>query len=256
MSSGGTLAQSLYETIFSLASRFLGALPSSLFFLMTFILAVYFAAGELPRIRDILRMHLPQRANRWLGTRGKSVRSALGGWVSGATPAYGRDISDADHGLFAAAGGFSATVGSDGEFAGCASGVWDGNGADPLGAGGHDDWGYGPGSGANGTLWRGGVAAEYIGTQGAGGHAGTQPAFDAGGHLCRLAAGRALGHDRTAPWEPWCCPSFWPRPGRYSMRRSLALQPLGRGNCAWRPPIRDKTEKVFEGFFTRGCRVW
>lgn len=47
---------------------------------MTFILAVYFAAGELPRIRDILRMHLPQRANRWLGTMGKSVRSALGGW--------------------------------------------------------------------------------------------------------------------------------------------------------------------------------
>lgn len=80
MSSGGTLAQSLYETIFSLVSRFLGALPSSLFFLMTFILAVYFAAGELPRIRDILRMHLPQRANRWLGTMGKSVRSALGGW--------------------------------------------------------------------------------------------------------------------------------------------------------------------------------
>lgn len=81
MSGSGTLAQSLYERIFTLASRFLGALPDSLFFLMTFILAVYFAAGELPRIRDILRMRLPEKANRWLGTMGKSVKNALGGWL-------------------------------------------------------------------------------------------------------------------------------------------------------------------------------
>lgn len=81
MSGSGTLAQSLYEGIFSLVSRFLGALPNSIFFLMTMILAAYFAAGELPRLKELGRLKLPGRVSRWVHTAGGSVRTALGGWL-------------------------------------------------------------------------------------------------------------------------------------------------------------------------------
>ena len=80
MSGSGTLAQKLYEGIFSLVSRFLGALPSSIFFLMTMILSVYFAAGELPRLRELGTLKLPEPVSRWVHTAGGSVRTALGGW--------------------------------------------------------------------------------------------------------------------------------------------------------------------------------
>jgi sporulation integral membrane protein YtvI len=81
LSTGGTLAQSLYEKVFSLVTRCLGALPDSLFFLMTLVLSTYFAAGELPRLRDLVRQVLPDSAQRWLEDVGRSVRLALGGWV-------------------------------------------------------------------------------------------------------------------------------------------------------------------------------
>lgn len=81
MSGSGTLAQSLYEWIFSLVSRFLGALPDSIFFLMTMILSAYFAAGELPRLKELARLRLPEKVSRWLHTVGSSARTALGGWL-------------------------------------------------------------------------------------------------------------------------------------------------------------------------------
>lgn len=80
MSGSGTLAQKLYEGIFSLVSRFLGALPDSIFFLMTLILSTYFAAGELPRLREMGALKLPEPVSRWIHTAGGSVRTALGGW--------------------------------------------------------------------------------------------------------------------------------------------------------------------------------
>lgn len=81
LSSSGTLAQSLYEWIFSVVSRFLGALPGSLFFVMTLILAAYFAAGELPRLREALKIYLPRQAVSWLSAMTAGVKTALGGWL-------------------------------------------------------------------------------------------------------------------------------------------------------------------------------
>lgn len=81
LSGSGTLAQKLYEFIFSLVSRFLGALPSSLFFLMTLILSAYFAAGELPRLRDLMGTYLPGAVKRWAALGAKGIRSALSGWL-------------------------------------------------------------------------------------------------------------------------------------------------------------------------------
>lgn len=80
MSSSGTLAQSMYEHIFSLVTRFLRALPDSVFFLMTLILSAYFAAGELPKLRELGRLYLPGKAVSWGNTAGRSLKSALGGW--------------------------------------------------------------------------------------------------------------------------------------------------------------------------------
>jgi len=81
LSGSGTLAQKLYEFIFSLVTRFLGALPSSLFFLMTLILSAYFAAGELPRIRDLMRTWLPGTVKHWAALGARGVRTALSGWL-------------------------------------------------------------------------------------------------------------------------------------------------------------------------------
>lgn len=80
ISGSGTLAQKLYEGIFSAVSRFLGALPDSIFFLMTLILAAYFAAGELPRLKELGKLKLPEPVTRWMQTVGCSIRTALGGW--------------------------------------------------------------------------------------------------------------------------------------------------------------------------------
>ncbi len=81
VSGSGTLAQSLYEKIFSLVSRLLSALPGSLFFLMTMVLSCYFAAGELPRLRELLRLQLPKTLGAKLSHVLSSIKAALGGWL-------------------------------------------------------------------------------------------------------------------------------------------------------------------------------
>ena len=80
MSAGGTLAQKLYETVFGLVTRLLGALPDSLFFLMTMILSCYFAAGELPRLREKALLLLPREAGDWCRRVSRGLHRALGGW--------------------------------------------------------------------------------------------------------------------------------------------------------------------------------
>lgn len=80
MSAGGTLAQKLYEAVFGLVTRLLGALPDSLFFLMTMILSCYFAAGELPKLREKALLLLPKEAGNWCRRVSRGLHQALGGW--------------------------------------------------------------------------------------------------------------------------------------------------------------------------------
>lgn len=81
LSGSGTLARTLYDGIFSLASRVLGALPGILFFLMTAVLSTYFAAGELPRLKDLGRTYLPSAVKRWAAAGARGMKTALRGWV-------------------------------------------------------------------------------------------------------------------------------------------------------------------------------
>lgn len=81
MSAGGTLAQKLYEKLFSLVTGLLAALPDSLFFLMTMILSCYFAAGELPRLRERAELLLPKQASEWLHRVRRGMHQAMGGWL-------------------------------------------------------------------------------------------------------------------------------------------------------------------------------
>ena len=81
VSGSGTLAQSLYTKIFSLVNRLLSALPGSLFFGITLVLSCYFAEVELPRIREILTLHLPEPVRRMLRRGTGSLRTAMGGWA-------------------------------------------------------------------------------------------------------------------------------------------------------------------------------
>lgn len=81
LSSGGTLAEKLYEGAFSLVSGFLSRLPDNLLFFITLLLSSYFGASELPRLRAFCREHLPQ--NRWqqLVSLVGSIKSVLMGWL-------------------------------------------------------------------------------------------------------------------------------------------------------------------------------
>lgn len=81
LSSGGTLAEKLYEGAFSLVSGFLTRLPDNLLFFITLLLSSYFGASELPRLRAFCREHLSQ--NRWqqVVSLGTSIKSVLGGWI-------------------------------------------------------------------------------------------------------------------------------------------------------------------------------
>lgn len=80
-SSGGSLAATAYEKLFSFVSGFLGGLPDNLLFLLTMVLSCYFTAAELPRLRALAREHLPKK--RWQqGQRlMHSLKTVLGGWV-------------------------------------------------------------------------------------------------------------------------------------------------------------------------------
>lgn len=79
--SGGTLAASLYERLFSLVYGFLGKLPDTLLFLLTTVLSCYFAAAELPRLQAICREHLsPPLLNHCMRLKA-SMKTVLTGWV-------------------------------------------------------------------------------------------------------------------------------------------------------------------------------
>ena len=80
VSGSGTLASGLYQRIFSLVSQVLSALPGSLFFAVTMILSCYFAAAELPRLREMLGMHLPEPLTGPVRRISVVLRRALGGW--------------------------------------------------------------------------------------------------------------------------------------------------------------------------------
>lgn len=79
--SGGTLASSLYEKLFSLVYGFLAKLPDTLLFVLTTVLSCYFAAGELPRLRAICREHLPPKLLGHCRKLGASMKTVLGSWV-------------------------------------------------------------------------------------------------------------------------------------------------------------------------------
>ncbi len=79
--SGGTLAASLYERLFSLVYGFLSKLPDTLLFLLTTVLSCYFSAVEFPRLRAICREHLPPALLRYCRKLGASIKTVLGGWV-------------------------------------------------------------------------------------------------------------------------------------------------------------------------------
>lgn len=79
-SSGGTLAETVYNQLFRWASGFLSGLPDTLLFLLTTVLSAFFAALELPRLQDLFLTFLPERwlkRSRFVGT---SLRRVLGGW--------------------------------------------------------------------------------------------------------------------------------------------------------------------------------
>ncbi len=81
ISSGGTLASSAYEKLFSWVSGFLGRLPDHLLFILTAILSCYFTAAELPRLRALCREHLSPK--RWQQSQRLfcSLKTVLGGWL-------------------------------------------------------------------------------------------------------------------------------------------------------------------------------
>ena len=81
ISGSGTLAQSLYQRIFSLVTRVLGALPGSMFFVLTLILSCCFASAELPRLKELAMARLPSPWAERLKTLTGSLRRALGGWI-------------------------------------------------------------------------------------------------------------------------------------------------------------------------------
>lgn len=80
LTSGGALTSGLYERIFSLVSGFLGRLPEHLLFILTLLLSCYFSAAELPRIRELTELHLPQTFLRQWKSILSSGKSVLVGW--------------------------------------------------------------------------------------------------------------------------------------------------------------------------------
>lgn len=80
LNSGGTFATGLYEKVFSLVSGFLSSLPDHLLFLLTLLLSCYFSAAELPRIRELMTLHLPQDFLRQCRSILASGKSVLSGW--------------------------------------------------------------------------------------------------------------------------------------------------------------------------------
>lgn len=80
-SGSGSLASGLYDRIFSLVTGLLSALPGTVFFLMTMVLSCFFAAAELPRLREIARLHLPAGITDSVSKTAGMLRRAVGGWL-------------------------------------------------------------------------------------------------------------------------------------------------------------------------------
>lgn len=81
VSGSGSLGRSLYDKVFSLVTGLLSALPGSVFFLMTLVLSCYFAAGELPRLRELTQSRLSGPTADRLRRLLSGIRAALGGWL-------------------------------------------------------------------------------------------------------------------------------------------------------------------------------
>lgn len=79
-SSGGTLAETIYNWLFRWVSGFLSGLPDILLFLLTTVLSAFFAAVELPRLQDLFLTFLPERWLRKSRFVGTSLRRVLGSW--------------------------------------------------------------------------------------------------------------------------------------------------------------------------------
>lgn len=79
--SSGTLYDSVSQWLFSAISGILGKLPDLLLFSFTFVLSVYFAALELPRLLDFMESHLPQKRKMQLHRLSSGLKAALGGWL-------------------------------------------------------------------------------------------------------------------------------------------------------------------------------
>lgn len=80
-SGSGSLAAGIYDRIFALVSGLLSALPGALFFLMTMVLSCYFAAAELPRLRELAKLHLPERLLDPVRRISGGLRRAVLGWL-------------------------------------------------------------------------------------------------------------------------------------------------------------------------------
>lgn len=80
LASGGALTTGLSERLFSAVSGFLGRLPDHLLFFITFLLAVFFATTELPRIKELLHLHLPEELLRPCRRFLSSGKLVLTGW--------------------------------------------------------------------------------------------------------------------------------------------------------------------------------
>ena len=89
VSGSGALASGLYDRIFSLVSRLLSALPGALFFLMTMVLSCFFAAAELPRLRELAELHLPRRYISHISGIAGILHRAAAGWLRAQASLFG-----------------------------------------------------------------------------------------------------------------------------------------------------------------------
>lgn len=80
LTSGGALTTGLSERLFSAVSGFLGRLPDHLLFFITLLLAVFFATAELPRLKELLILHLPEELLRPCRRFLSSGKLVLSGW--------------------------------------------------------------------------------------------------------------------------------------------------------------------------------
>lgn len=79
--SGAHIGTRIYDGLFSLASDVLGKLPDIFLFLVTTVVASFFSAAELPKLRGFAASHLPERWQAKLRGVSARLRRTLGGYV-------------------------------------------------------------------------------------------------------------------------------------------------------------------------------